>query len=123
MRNTVGGLMIGVMLLSGAALAGVALADDGWKNLGGDAARTALSGQKLIYQGGATQSFSASGDTSYVTDHPQSGSWRIEGDKYCSVWPPSDRWACYRLESSADGKTVRFIADDGSMTEGQVAGN
>ena len=118
MRNTVGGLMIGLMLLSG-----VALADDGWKSLNGDEARTALSGQKLIYQGGASQSFSAGGDTSYVTDHPQAGSWRIEGDKYCSVWPPSDHWACYRLESSADGKTVRFIADDGSMTEGQVAGN
>lgn len=104
-------------------IAGAALAEDGWTPLAGDAALYALSGNVVIYANGATQSFAPSGDTSYDSGHLQPGRWRIDGDQYCSVWPPSDLWACYGLERSADGTAVRFIAGDGSVTEGRFAGN
>jgi hypothetical protein len=88
-------------------------------SLGGDAARDALSGKVLGYANGATQSFSPSGDTSYDSGHLQPGRWRIDGDRYCSQWPPSDLWSCYGLGLSADGTTVRFTAGDGSTTDGR----
>ncbi|MFO1176271.1 MAG: hypothetical protein U1E48_13905 [Paracoccaceae bacterium] len=98
-----------------------AAAEDGWTMLKGDEVKAALAGHTLAYANGATQVFKPSGDTSYDSGHLQPGSWRIEGDRYCSVWPPSSQWTCYGLERSADGKGVRFIADDGSMTEGRYA--
>ena len=118
MRRRIGGIFAGLVLLAGAALA-----DAAWRPLAGDAATAALSGHTLAYQNGATQSFSPGGDTAYDSGHLQPGHWRIEAEKYCSVWPPSDLWACYRLEQSADGRAVRFIADDGSSTEGRFVGN
>ena len=105
------------------ALTGAAIAEDGWTPLAGDAALKALSGHSLAYPAGATQSFAASGDTAYDSGRLQVGRWRIDGAAYCSVWPPSDQWTCYGLEISADGKALRFIAADGSVTEGQFFGN
>ncbi len=106
-----------------ALLSAGALADDVWQPLAGDAARAALSGHTLAYANGATQSFSANGDTAYDSGHLQPGRWRIDAGKYCSLWPPSGAWACYRFEQSADGLSVRFTSDDGSATEGRFIEN
>lgn len=105
----------GLMLCLGATSA---VADAGWTVLGGDAAVAALGNHKLTYPNGATQTFSPSGDTRYDSGHLQPGHWRIDGDRYCSQWPPSDGWTCYGLEISTDGHKLRFFADDGSSTEG-----
>lgn len=44
------------------------------------------------------QTFTAHGDTRYVSGgRPSMGSWRIDQDKYCSVWPPSGDWSCFHL--------------------------
>ena len=47
-----------------------------------------------------TQYFSATGSTRYrEQDGPEtSGRWRVnQQGQYCSVWPPSDREACYKV--------------------------
>ena len=118
MRYQISGIFAGLTLLGGVALAG-----DTWQPLTGDAARAALSDHTLAYPNGATQSFSANGDTAYDSGHLQPGRWRIDAGKYCSVWPPSDTWACYKFEQSADGQAVRFTSDDGSTTEGRFIAN
>lgn len=100
-------------------LSGFALADDGWVTLAGDEIGPALSARHLVYDGGATQQFNADGSTDYESGRPSHGSWRVEGERYCSVWPPSDRWACYRVERSADGLALRFVAEDGSASVGR----
>ncbi len=45
----------------------------------------------------------------------------MRGDKYCSLWPPSDRWVCYEMESGADAggrPTVTWISGgDGKRYE------
>ena len=105
MRQLIGGAFVGSVLLAGAALA-----DGAWHPLAGDAATAALSGHILAYSNGATQSFSPGGDTAYDSGHLQPGRWRIEADNYCSVWPPSDHWACYKIEQSADGRAVHRTA-------------
>ncbi len=115
--------LIGAIFACGIFLNGAVLAEGIWQPLKGDAATISLSGHILGYPNGATQSFSSSGDTAYDSGHLQPGRWRIDDDKYCSVWPPSDQWACYRLEQSQDGKAVRFIAEDGNSTEGRFVDN
>jgi hypothetical protein len=73
------------------------------------------------------QFFSKGGETIYVDAAGQKtfGSWQVRGDKYCSSWPPSDRWVCYEVEGgvTADGKpTATWISGgDGKRYEGLVA--
>ncbi len=95
-----------------------ALADD-WQPLTGDQIKTALSARVLTYPGGQTQNFYADGRTLYESDRPQWGQWRVDGDRYCSLWPPSDRWDCYDVAREAKGLDIRFVAPGGSITEGR----
>jgi hypothetical protein len=77
-------------------------------------------------ENGWRQSFSKGGQTTYVDAGGQKtyGQWMMRGDKYCSVWPPSDRWVCYEVEGgqTTDGKpTVTWISGgDGKRYEGVV---
>jgi len=84
--------------------------------LSGAQIATALTGRAVIYEDGATQDFRASGATMYDAGRVSWGYWAVRENRYCSQWPPSDFWACYDM-SEVDGG-VRFIADDGSFTDG-----
>ncbi|MEM7631274.1 MAG: hypothetical protein AAF227_04545 [Pseudomonadota bacterium] len=96
-------------------LAGPAVAEP-WDVLDGDGVRAALEGRTIIYAD-ATQDFRASGRTLYVFGGRDSwGYWRVQGDQYCSQWPPSDLWACYDLAVSGD--RVRFIGTGDDITDG-----
>ena len=110
MRRQILVLAIGIAFGPGSALA----AD--WQRLGGEAIRAALEGRRLVYDGGAWQSFNASGRTLYNAGRDSWGYWGVRDDRYCSVWPPSDLWACYDVDAAGD--RVRFIGDGGDITEG-----
>ncbi len=81
---------------------------------------TALTGKVLTYDDGTSQSFAADGETIFfATDGKQSiGHWRVQAGQYCSVWPPSDTWACYEVKVA--GAEVDFVAADGSISKGQT---
>jgi hypothetical protein len=96
-----------------ALLPGMTMAED-WRALKGPEIPTALVARDVIYADGKRQSFKADGATFYGDTI---GRWRVDGDSYCSVWPPSDRWACYGVEVM--GQDIRFVGADGSATEGQ----
>lgn len=104
-------IIVAGMLWPGAALA--------WEPLTGPAITEALSGQTLIYDALTFQTFHASGQTDHVTERVSSGRWDVRGDQYCSSWPPSETWTCYDME--AEGDRVRFVAADGSQSEGRFA--
>jgi hypothetical protein len=87
-----------------------------WAVLDGAAVRAALEGRVLIYSGGARQDFRASGKTLYNAGQDSWGNWRVQGNQYCSEWPPSDLWACYDLQSN--GSVIRFIGAAGDVTDG-----
>lgn len=95
---------------------GLAMAED-WQVLDGPAIEDVLADARLKYAF-AAQHFDANGQTLYTADRPSWGSWAVRGERYCSVWPPSDFWACYDV--SVNGDMVRFIADDGSFTDGTL---
>ncbi|SMO35364.1 hypothetical protein SAMN06265380_101187 [Ruegeria faecimaris] len=94
---------------------GVAAATEFWP-LTGDEIAEAFSGKKLTYGDGIWQTFDQSGVTHYFSGRPSTGKWAVQGDQYCSVWPPSDIWACYDVLQS--GVIIRFIDDAGEITDG-----
>ena len=81
------------------------MADD-WQLMRGFEIAEALTEKKLDY-GEAWQEFRASGRTLYNAGTDSLGYWRVEGDSYCSIWPPNGGWACYVMET--DGKDVRLL--------------
>ncbi len=101
-----------------ALLLPLAAGADTWERLTGDEVRTALEGRKLAYAT-AWQDFRASGRTLYNAGADSWGYWRVQGDQYCSQWPPSDLWACYGLERLGD--TLRFVGAGDDITEATYA--
>lgn len=77
-----------------------------------------LAGRSVDYDD-ASQFFAHSGETIYRRGDPSRGRWAERDGQYCSVWPPSDRWACYDLLVSDDGARLRFIGPAGDVTEGR----
>ena len=75
-------------------------------------------------KGRSLQYFDKSGATTYqdAGGQPSQGRWRMQGDKYCSNWPPSDGWSCYAVEGdpAATPPTVTFIGDSGKRYPGNV---
>lgn len=107
---------IGSVLVGFAAVAGET---DGWRQLNGVQIEAALDGRSLQYEA-ATQVFYKSGKTLYDAGHPSWGAWRIQGDRYCSEWPPNAGWDCYNFDQRVDAETgsieMRFISDTGHET-------
>ena len=92
------------------------LAAEEFRQLSGNEILVALTGKKLDYGEGAWQTFDASMLTQYFSGRPSSGRWNVRDDRYCSLWPPSDLWACYDVQVS--GQRVRFVDDNGGVTDG-----
>jgi hypothetical protein len=64
----------------------------------------------------ANQIFQKNGVTFYNAGGSQSqGAWKVEGNQYCSIWPPNPSWACYDV--ARDGDKVTFIAKSGKRFE------
>jgi hypothetical protein len=66
----------------------------------------ALTAAEFVFDDGATQSFTAAGQTTYVDQGvPSTGDWSVVGDgTFASFWPPTYR-ATY---------TVRWLIEDGA---------
>ncbi len=95
-----------------------AQAEEAWSPLTGDEIRAALTDRKLQYAN-AWQEFRASGRTLYNSGQDSWGYWRVEDDKYCSTWPPSDLWACYAMARKGD--MLRFIGETDDITDAVYA--
>jgi hypothetical protein len=83
-----------------------AFADD--TPMSGPEIEAALTDRTAIYDGGVIkQYFSPSGATPYWDGtRLTKGSWRVSGDQYCSIWPPSSNWSCYEMVRNSDGAVV-----------------
>jgi hypothetical protein len=86
----------------------------------------ALSG-RTAFEAGKTyrpwrQFFAADGGTIYFGDGPSSaGHWKAEGGQYCSLWPPSDQWACYQVViDGSPAVSITWISPDGTRESGAL---
>jgi len=70
----------------------------------------------IAAKGGNTyQTFEANGHTDYFTGGRKSeGRWAIREDKYCSVWPPSDLWACYDVVIDETEMRIFWVEANGA---------
>ena len=100
------------------AAAGAAQAQD-WTPLDGAGIAEVLTGAEVTYEN-ARQIFYPSGRTLYEFGQPSWGNWRVQGDRYCSQWPPGETWDCYDVEASTEGALVRFLDPHGNVFQGQV---
>lgn len=72
----------------------------------------ALLAERSLYADGVEQVFRKSGQTFYLQNGSSSaGSWKVDGDSYCSQWPPNQAWSCYTV--LREGDAVIFVSRDG----------
>jgi hypothetical protein len=58
------------------------------------------------------QIFQKAGLTFYlVNGSAAQGEWKVEGDQYCSQWPPSPTWSCFDFLADGDG-VFTFVGTD-----------
>jgi hypothetical protein len=94
-----------------------ALAED-WRRLDDAGISAALSARVLQYEDGSTQNFFPDGRTLFAAGAGESwGKWWVDGEQYCSTWPPSDVAACYGVD--AQGLDVRFTSKGGDVSVGR----
>ena len=92
-------------------------AQETWVSMSGAEITEGLTGNVLDYDN-AVQDFRVSGRTLYNAGRDSWGYWAVRGDQYCSMWPPSDLWACYDMARSGD--RIRFIGEAGDTIDGVV---
>lgn len=93
-----------------------------WQELDGAGILAALNDQTYDYPRGVWQQFSQSGETLYNAGRDSWGNWRVEGDQYCSQWPPGQDWDCFVVDSTPDGRQIRFRGEFGDITVGLLRG-
>ena len=110
------------------AVVGVAQAVAEEIKLSGPEIKAALTGNTVSgeHKGKAwNQSFEKNGVTTYTSESgPSPGRWRVEGDRYCSQWPPASRWDCYEMSGDSEVKlaTVTWIYPNGTRWRSVVDG-
>lgn len=116
MRRAANGIL---PALAGIAFSVSALAGD--VPMSGKEIETALTDRTAIYEDGVSkQYFASSGATPYWDGKRLTkGSWRVSGDRYCSVWPPANGWSCYDMARTDDGGVV-WIGSGGDRYEAQL---
>ena len=63
------------------------------------------------------QTFEETGETLYATaGRVAYGRWRVDGDRYCSVWPPATGWNCYLLFRVPGKRTIVWVDAKGCRT-------
>ncbi|HUS55561.1 MAG TPA: hypothetical protein VMY41_16335 [Thermohalobaculum sp.] len=109
-------------LLFAAALLGVSptTASDE-RALSGSEIIQLLAGAEVIGAGNR-QKFYESGRTLYNDGRESWGYWRVEGDRYCSQWPPQEGWACYDMRRWEEGDRVwvGWIGNGGTRYDGYI---
>jgi hypothetical protein len=92
-------------------------ADD--RKLNGSEITAVLTDTVLSAKTDTTQRFQKSGVTFYSENGSQSqGFWKVDGDKYCSQWPPNTAWPCYDVLQ--DGSKITFVSASGNRYEMQL---
>jgi hypothetical protein len=70
------------------------------------------------------QFFDASGETTYLAPEkaPTVGTWNVQGDRFCSKWPPNDNFVCYDVTGDLDAKpkSITWISGGGTKYPGTV---
>ena len=87
------------------------------ETLSGDAIQSLLPTIRALGKNTA-QTFDEGGNTDYFSGGNLSkGRWSVQGDKYCSVWPPVTTWRCYGVAINREAGKIFWISDNGEREE------
>jgi hypothetical protein len=99
---------------------GAPFADAAERQLKGDEIAALLSDRTVTGGSGNEaweQTFQKSGETIYrMAGNASAGSWKVQGDEYCSQWPPQETWSCYTV--TAEENRITFISHSGRTYPG-----
>ncbi len=112
----------GLVLVAGTVTTACAEEVVPWQRLDTAAIQTVLAGNIIDYAN-ARQEFSASGRSYYAETGGETefGQWEARANRYCSLWPPSTAWSCYKLEQDAgDPLHLRFVGERGDSYPGYL---
>ncbi len=79
----------------------------------------ALTARKFQFEDGAIQEFNSDGTTTYIEHgRPSEGTWHVQGQLFCSFWPPSYT-GCYRVSWLVEAGHISGLrfADQNSPSE------
>jgi hypothetical protein len=103
-------MRIGLAAVTMFLAATVATAEE--QPLNGAAITAVLADTTLIADGDVQQVFQKGGLTLYTQGvNTSQGFWKVEGDAYCSQWPPNETWSCYEVTQGGD--EITFIGKTG----------
>ena len=74
-----------------------------------------LSPDRVFYGKTSRQSFKKDGTTSYVDGRPTFGTWRVEGNQYCSSWDKAEKyWDCFDVYADNEkDNVIIWVSDKG----------
>lgn len=123
-RDAMGAVALVIAIAAFGRSAG-AIAEE--RALTGPEIRALIEGNTVIGEsvsGSYTQYFDPTGLTTYADEgaEPTEGRWRVEGDQYCSTWPPGEAWICYDVTAdlAASPPTITWIGESGTQYPGVV---
>lgn len=93
--------LVAILLTTSGAIAGET-------RLNNDEILAAITDKTAIYTGGEIfQYFDPNGRTPYLDrGNLTTGTWQATGNKYCSVWPPSNAVSCYKVFRDDDDQII-----------------
>ena len=102
-------------------ISAVAASAENWFGLDGQGIGSILKDGQVTYENGHRQSFYADGTTEYSAgSQPSIGNWLVEGDFYCSQWPPQKDWDCYTVQLSDVPGRILFTGMGGDRYFGRL---
>jgi hypothetical protein len=82
----------------------------------------ALTAGILLFEDGATQVFNTDGTTTYAEHgRPSEGTWYVEGQSFCSFWPPNYT-GCYHLTWLVEAGHITGLRFDDLTNSSQFIG-
>ncbi|MEM7169765.1 MAG: hypothetical protein AAF530_06320 [Pseudomonadota bacterium] len=120
--------MRAAVLIAIFVILGTITAKAGEQKLSGTEIIEALSGKTAFGTQKGTpwkQFFDPNGATTFISgdDAPSTGRWQIQGDAFCSLWPPSGDWDCYDMTGAGDQVTWIYQGGGDPWPAKMVDGN
>ncbi len=92
-------------------------AAEGWKRLKGIDLHNAIVARRMRFADGGEQSFAEDGTMRLAGQTIEHGYWKTDDkDRLCQDWRPQDEWVCVKVERKEDGRQLRFIDAEGTVT-------
>ncbi|MGB0844751.1 MAG: hypothetical protein ACPGVN_08430 [Alphaproteobacteria bacterium] len=113
---------ISLLFILSLTTTGLSAQQEPWLKLNHDQIQRVMVDTEVAYKGESrvTQTFHGDGTTTYISGRPSLGKWQVRGNKYCSVWPPSESWSCFEIFQDQSKSWIRFVGERNDVWDGEI---